>query len=91
MTATELTATATDRDRNILQDFTICNEIELRAGAAELKFQRSISLADCYSIAVARRKQIPIFMKKEAEILEEMQKKPFEEEIRFIDDFVEEV
>lgn len=51
-----------------LKDFTKYSEEKLRDEAAHLKCNFAISLADCYSLAIAKLLDIPIYMKKEDEI-----------------------
>ena len=51
-----------------LKDFKIYSEEKLRDEAAHLKCDFAISLADCYSLAIAKLLDIPIYMKREDEI-----------------------
>ena len=51
-----------------LKDFIICSENELRDEAFRLKCNFPISIADCYSLAVGKVFNIPIYMTKEKEI-----------------------
>lgn len=55
--------------------------------ASECKCKRAISLADCYSISLAKSISAPVvFATREEELLEEMDKKPFDVEILFLED-----
>jgi predicted nucleic acid-binding protein len=55
--------------------------------ASEYKCKRSISLADCYSISLAKAISAPVlFAAKEEELLREMDRKPFDVEILFLED-----
>lgn len=51
-----------------LKDFIICSESELRDEAFRLKCMFSISIADCYSLAVGILFSVPVYMKREEEI-----------------------
>ena len=51
-----------------LKDFIICSESKLRDEAFRLKCNLPISVADCYSLAVGRVFNIPVYMIKEKEI-----------------------
>ncbi len=48
--------------KDFLQPFIMIKESEIRYKAAELKCKYSISLADCYIIALGIKKSIPVFM-----------------------------
>jgi len=57
--------------------------------AAKYKCERSISLADCFTLALAKKLNCnALFAKKEQELLKEINKKPFDVEILFLEDFV---
>lgn len=57
----------------------------IHALASRLKCERSISLADCYTFAVAMvTSSRPVFLSKEEELLKEMKKKPFETDPIFL-------
>lgn len=57
----------------------------IHALASRLKCERSISLADCYTFAVAMvTLSRPVFLSKEEELLKEMKKKPFETDPIFL-------
>ena len=46
--------------------------------AANIKCQRSISVVDCYTFAVAEvTSSVPVFASEDAEIVREMKKRPF--------------
>jgi len=51
-----------------LKDFIIYSESELRDEAYHLKCKFPISIADCYSLAIGKIRNIPVYMKKEEEI-----------------------
>jgi predicted nucleic acid-binding protein len=72
--------------QNLLKDFIIAEERQLRDEAAKLKCQYAISIADCYSIALAIIKNLTLYMKKEDEIEKALKKGKFPVEIIFIDD-----
>ncbi|MFQ6137412.1 MAG: PIN domain-containing protein [Candidatus Hydrothermarchaeales archaeon] len=62
-------------------------DISLAELASEYKCRRAISLADCYSISLARAISAPvIFAVKEEELLKEMKKKPFNVNILFLEE-----
>jgi len=73
---------------DFLKDFIICSESTLRDDAFRLKCNFPISLADSYSLAVAIVLNIPLCMKKEKEILNNIEKLSSEVKIRFIDDYI---
>ncbi len=70
----------------LLKDFTIYSEEDLRDEAAHLKCDFAISLADCYCLATAKLLDIPIYMKKEVEIEKVFNKLSPIIKIKFIDD-----
>ena len=54
--------------------------------AAKYKCKRSVSLADCFGLALAKSMELPIlFARSESEILKEMKKDSFDVEIRFLE------
>jgi predicted nucleic acid-binding protein len=54
--------------------------------AAKLKCCRAISLPDCFTIALAKRiSGKALFARKEQELITELQKKPFDVNIHFLD------
>ena len=59
-------------------------EIQILAG--KYKCVRSISLSDCFTLAVAEKLDIPALFRKERELVNEIKKKKFEIEIVFIED-----
>ncbi len=69
-----------------LRRFILFEEKKLRDVAAKLKCQYPISLADCYSIALALIQEIPLYMKREAEIEALLNQGAFTTQIIFIDD-----
>ncbi len=57
--------------------------------AARLKCERSISLADCFTIALGEEMRVPaLFAKSERELIEEVKRKPFEIAILFLDEIL---
>jgi len=53
--------------------------------AANIKCQRSISVVDCYTFAVAEvTSSVPVFASEEAEIVREMKKKRFDTQPVFL-------
>ena len=72
---------------DLLKDFIICSESKLRDDAFRLKCNYPISLADSYSLAVAIVLNIPLCLKKEKEILNNLEKLSSEVKIMFIDDY----
>ncbi len=73
---------------DFLKDFIICPESNLRDDAFRLKCNFPISLADSYSLAVAIVLNIPLCMKKEEEIQNNIGKLSSEAKIIFIDDYL---
>ncbi|TFG23647.1 MAG: type II toxin-antitoxin system VapC family toxin [Promethearchaeota archaeon] len=70
----------------LLKDFAIYSEEDLRDEAAHLKCDFAISLADCYGLATAKLLDIPIYMKKEVEIEKVFKKLSLIVKIKFIND-----
>jgi predicted nucleic acid-binding protein len=59
---------------------------KLYANAAEIKCERALALGDCYTIANAKvTSSTALFAFQEEELKREMEKKPFDVEIRFIE------
>ena len=59
---------------------------ELYANAAEIKCERALALGQCYTIANAKvTNSIAFFAFQEEELKREMEKKPFDVEIIFIE------
>ena len=57
---------------------TIDDNLLVHQTAASIKCQRSISVVDCYTFAVAEvTSSVPLFASEEAEIVREMKKRPF--------------
>jgi len=57
--------------------------------AARLKCKRALSLADCFCLALARRYGCrALFADKEVKLVRDMQKKPFDVEVVFLEDCV---
>ncbi len=55
--------------------------------AAQFKCDRSLSLADCFTLALAKSKEIPVlFARKEKELEKEMKMKPFDIPVLFLED-----
>lgn len=55
--------------------------------AAKYKCGRSISLADCFTLALAKKLDCKaLFARKEQELIKEIDKKPFDVEILFLED-----
>ncbi len=77
---------ALEQVKDLLRDFVITNEEDLREDAAQIKCNRGLSLADCYAIAIAKQENAPVYFKREEELEEESKKNPFLEKIYFIDD-----
>jgi len=77
---------ANQKINNFLKNFVIWKEEILRDRAARFKCQYLISLADCYSLALAKIQNAPLYMKKETEIENIIQKLVLEVHINFIDD-----
>ena len=58
----------------------------LYANAAEIKFERSLALGECYTVANAKvTGSIALFAFQEEELKSEMERKPFDVEILFIE------
>jgi predicted nucleic acid-binding protein len=56
--------------------------------ASAYKCRRRISLADCFTLALAKKIDAPaIFAKKEEELVEEMARNPFDIKIIFLEDY----
>lgn len=72
------------RARSAVDDLLASNYLSIEdgpsvhRGAAAIKCDRAISLADCYTLAVAAEASCrPVFLFKEQELLSAMEKKPF--------------
>lgn len=79
---------AREKVNEFIKPFIVCDERVLRVEAARVKTTLPIALADCYSIALGLVMDMPVYMKREAEIDAIFQKGPFPfpVDIRFIDD-----
>jgi predicted nucleic acid-binding protein len=72
------------RDSNYL---TIVDTEQTSRIAAEIKCHRSISLADCYTLATAKATGLKaLFAMREKELLREIKKHPYDGEIVFLED-----
>ncbi len=69
-----------------LKNFLKSNEEDLREDAARLKCKFPIALADCYALALACRKDIPLLMKKESEIEKIINQEDLQNRIIFIEE-----
>jgi len=53
-----------------------------------IKCKRKISLPDCFTLALAEHMKIPaLFSSREAEVMKEVEKDPFNIEIKYLEDF----
>jgi predicted nucleic acid-binding protein len=60
---------------------------KLYVKAAEIKWERALALGDCYTIANAKvTNSAALFVFREEELKREMERKPFDVEIRVIED-----
>lgn len=58
---------------------------ELMETAARIKCARPIALADCYTLALAENRHlVALFAEKEAELVREMERAPFDVEMEFL-------
>ncbi len=73
---------------DFLKDFIIYPESELRDEAFRLKCNFPISISDCYSLAVGKILNIPIYMKKEKKIDQVLDGLLSMVKIKFIDDIL---
>ena len=65
---------------------TLTDAERLYAKAAEIKCERALALGDCYTIANAKvTSSTALFAFREEELNREMERKPFDVEIRFIE------
>ncbi|MEM3684043.1 MAG: PIN domain-containing protein [Conexivisphaerales archaeon] len=81
---------AHDRITNLLKSgyVDVYPDSELIEDAAEYKCKRSLSLLNCFSLALAKRKGTPVvFARREKELEDEMSKKPFDVDILFLEEF----
>lgn len=57
--------------------------------ASEYKCERAISLPDCFSIALGEYLSMPVlFARREKELVREIERKPFDVDILFLEDYV---
>ena len=62
---------------------------ELIESAARCKCYRAISLPDCFTLSLAKLLASPaVFAKREEDLIKEMEKTPFDEEVLFLQDYV---
>ncbi len=62
------------------------DDIAIHRAASEIKCSRALSLADCYTLAVAEAtSSTPVFANEERELTKEMQKKPFARQPVFLE------
>ena len=60
---------------------------ELIETAADYKCERAISLPDCFTISLGKERSMPVlFAGREKELTEEMERKPFDLEILFLEE-----
>lgn len=60
---------------------------ELMETAAGMKCFRPIALADCYTLALAEKRHLAaLFLDREAELVREMERAPFDVELEFLSD-----
>jgi hypothetical protein len=60
---------------------------KLYVKAAEIKWERALALGDCYTIANAKAtNSAALFAFREEELKREMERKPFDVQIKFIED-----
>jgi len=63
----------------------ILHNLEIIEQAAIYKCKRSISLADCYTLAIAKLYHCKaLFLLKEAELIKELNKEQFDVQIEFL-------
>ena len=63
--------------------------LALTTEASKIKCGRAISLPDCFTLALAQKiAGRALFARKEQDLTNEMQRKPFDMEILFLEDFV---
>jgi len=82
----ELSRTKVD---NLLRSnyITVVDMERLHVLAAQIKCERALALADCYSLATAKiTNSRALFAFKEEELAREIQRKPFETQISFLED-----
>jgi len=83
---------ARSRVKNLLDSgyFTVYEASKLIEYASEYKCKRNLSLADCFTLALAKKLAVPVlFARREKELLEEISNRPFDVEILFLEDFAQ--
>lgn len=77
---------ASARDDLVASGFvTLVEDVKVHGTAAELKCERAISLADCYTLATAAVSgSKPLFLRRENDLARESQKRPFDPEPAFL-------
>ncbi|NHV98314.1 MAG: type II toxin-antitoxin system VapC family toxin [Thaumarchaeota archaeon] len=81
---------ARTRVKNLLDSgyITVHETFKLIEYASNYKCKRNLSLADCFSLALAKKLTVPVlFARREKELLEEISSGPFDVEILFLEDF----
>jgi hypothetical protein len=67
---------------------TIEDTTPLILDASKYKCERAISLADCFCLALAHKSLYStLFARRESDLVKEMQRKPFDVEILFLEDY----
>ena len=62
---------------------------ELIETAADYKCKRAISLPDCFTLSLGKKRSMPIlFAERERELTAEMERRPFNLEILFLEDYI---
>jgi len=62
---------------------------ELIETAADYKCEREISLPDCFTLSLGKERSLPVlFAWRERELTAEMERKPFDLDILFLEDFI---
>jgi len=76
-------------DKLLASGYITVEDISLLAlNASKYKCERAISLADCFCLALAHKYSYSaVFARKEKDLVMEMQKKPFDVEILFLEDY----
>ena len=60
----------------------------LIASAADIKCERALSLPDCFTLSLGSRLSVPcLFAGRERELLAEMERRAFDVEITFLEDY----
>ena len=62
---------------------------ELIETAADYKCERAISLPDCFTLSLGKKRSMPaLFACREIELTTEMERRPFDLEILFLEDYI---